>query len=74
MKAFLQHDDSGLFYQNDGGWVHDPQEALSFNNAAAAEEFRNTQDIRTAHAVMRIDPSLLTRMSQRAPGIYQSGE
>ena len=74
MKAFLQHDDSGLFYEVTGGWVTEPHHALSFINAEDAERFRNAQRIPSAHAVLRIDPQLLARMSSRAPGAFQMGE
>lgn len=73
MKAFLQHDENGLFYQGEGAWVSDPQEALAFLSANEAEQFRHARHIQTAHAVLRIDPALLTR-SVRAPGVYQVGE
>lgn len=74
MKAFLQHDDSGFFYQNDGGWVPDPLQALAFVNADDAERFRHARHIQSAHAVMRIDPQLFVRLSTRPPGAYQMGE
>jgi hypothetical protein len=73
MKAFLQHDESGLFYRHGGEWVLDPVEALAFSNAKDAEHFLHSEEIRPAHAVLRIDPALLTRRS-RAPGAYQIGE
>ena len=73
MKAFLQHDESGLFYQHDGEWVDDPHRAMAFPNAQDAERFLHMEEIRRAHAVLRIDPALLTR-SVRAPGVYQMGE
>ena len=73
MKAFLQHDESGLFYRHGGEWVTEPHQALAFSNAKDAEQFRHAQEIQPAHAVLRIDPALLTR-SLRAPGVYQMGE
>ena len=73
MKAFLQHDESGLFYRHGGEWVTEPHEALAFRNAQDAEHYLHTEEIRPAHAVLRIDPALLTR-STRAPGAYQIGE
>jgi len=73
MKAFLQHDESGLLYQQDGGWVRDPQQALAFLSTSEAEQFRQAQQIHPAHAVLRIDPALLTRAT-RAPGVFQFGE
>ena len=73
MKAFLQHNDSGLYYQANGEWAHDLQCALEFNNAADAEHFCAVQNM-PAMPVLRIDPVLLTRMSARAPGVYQFGE
>ena len=73
MKAYLQHDESGLFYCQGGEWVNEPHEALAFLNAQAAEHFLHAEEIRPAHAVLRIDPALLTR-STRAPGGYQIGE
>jgi len=74
MKAFLQHDQNGLFYCNDGEWVSTPQEARSFSSTAAAEQFRETRRITAAHAVARLDPVLMTRLTSRAPGAYQMGE
>jgi hypothetical protein len=74
MKAFLQHDDSGLFYGVRGDWVGHPQEALSFTTTADAEKFCRREQIGPAHAVARLDPALLTRFTTRAPGAYQMGE
>jgi hypothetical protein len=74
MKAFLQHNDSGLFYQANGKWGRNPQEALEFGNTDDAERFREAQNIPAVHTVLRIDPMLLTRMAARAPGVYQVGE
>jgi hypothetical protein len=74
MKAFLQHNDSGLYYQADGEWGCDLEFALEFGNAADAERFCAAQNIPAVHPVLRIDPKLLTRMSARAPGVYQVGE
>ncbi len=74
MKAFLQHDDSGLFYQDGGTWVHEPQSARAFVSAADAERFQRVEEIRRAHTVLRLDPILVTRLSSRAPGAYQMGE
>jgi hypothetical protein len=73
MKAFLQHDQSGLFYQEEGAWVTDPQLARSFVSKLEADEFRRHKHIETAHPVLRIDPALLSRRL-RAPGAYQVGE
>ena len=73
MKAFLQHDESGLLYQCNGEWGSDPRHALAFLSANEAEQYRHSQHIQPAHAVLRIDPALLTR-SVRAPGAYQRGE
>lgn len=74
MKAFLQHDDSGLFYQDGGEWVHDPRSALAFVNTHDAEQFRHSRNIASVHAVMRIDPQLFMRLATRPPGGYQVGE
>jgi hypothetical protein len=73
MKAFLQHDESGLFYRSGGGWVQHTEQALAFLSAHEAEQFQRVREIRPAHAVLRIDPALLTRVL-RAPGQYQMGE
>lgn len=73
MKAFLQHEENGLFYQSGGTWVQETERALAFLSAHEAEQFRQARAIRPAHTVMRIDPSLLSRVS-RAPGVYQRGE
>ena len=74
MKAFLEHDDSGLFYGASGAWVKNHQQALSFATTADAEQFRKRQRIETAHAVSRLDPVLVSRLTARAPGAYQMGE
>ena len=74
MKAFLQHDDSGLFYQDGGAWVHEPHRARAFVSAADAEQFQRAEEIQPAHTVLRIDPTLVMRLSGRAPGVYQIGE
>ena len=74
MKAFLQHDDSGLFYSVSGDWVGHPQHALSFTSTADAEQFREREQIEPAHAVARLDPALISRLTVRAPGAYQMGE
>ena len=73
MKAFLQHDESGLFYRSGGEWVQDTEQALAFLSAREAEQFQQVRAIRPAHAVLRIDPALLTRVT-RAPGLFQMGE
>ena len=74
MKAFLQHDDSGLFYGERGVWVGHPREALSFSTKEDAEHFCKRERIGPVHAVARIDPALMTRLNFRAPGAYQVGE
>jgi hypothetical protein len=73
MKAFLQHDENGMFYQSGGTWVPDTDQALAFLSAREAEQFQQARAIRPAHPVLRIDPALLTRVT-RAPGVYQLGE
>jgi hypothetical protein len=73
MKAFLQHDESGLFYRSGGEWVPNTEQALAFLSAHEAEQFRRAREIRPARAVLRIDPALLARVS-RAPGLFQMGE
>ena len=74
MKAFLQHDDNGLFYRDRGEWVKNPAQALAFRNPAEAEAFRKKQQLVESHAVSRIDPSILARFQSRPPGAYQPGE
>jgi hypothetical protein len=74
MKAFIEHDQSGLFYQRDGQWVPNPQQALAFPTKEDADNFRQTCHIEAAHAVSRLDPNLIARLLTRPPGIYQSGE
>jgi hypothetical protein len=74
MKAFLQHDDSGLFYQDEQHWVENPSDALAFATVQDAEKFREVHHAQASHAVSRLDPMLLARLSVRAPGIYQVGE
>jgi hypothetical protein len=73
MKAFLQNDQNGLFYRDGDEWVGSPQQALSFSTTADAEQFREARQI-AAHAVARLDPSLISRLTCRAPGAYQVGE
>ena len=74
MKAFLQHDQNGLFYQEGGQWVANPRQALAFPSVADAEEFRQHRGVNPSHTVSRIDPALLARFTARAPGAYQMGE
>jgi hypothetical protein len=74
MKSFLQHDESGLFYRQNDEWVASPAEALAFNNEKEALQFRDEHNARPSHAVRRLDPSWLARVSVRAPGMYQAGE
>ena len=74
MKAFLEHDESGLLYQQDGRWVAHAHEALAFPTREDAEAFRQTRQIEVAHTVSRLDPGLMTRLLARPPGIFQSGE
>ena len=74
MKAYLQHDGSGLFYRNHDEWVNDLAQALAFLSSAEAEAFRENQRIDDSHTVWRIDPLLVTRFQVRAPGAYQRGE
>lgn len=73
MKAFLQHDESGLLYRDGHEWVHNPEQAKAFFTASEAEQFQRAAQIHPAHPVLRIDPALLTRVA-RAPGVYQFGE
>ena len=74
MKAFIEHDHSGLLYQKGGQWVIDAQQALAFASVEDAETFREARCIELAHIVYRLDPHLMARLSSRPPGIYQSGE
>jgi hypothetical protein len=74
MKTFLQHNVSGLFYQEGGRWVESPRQALAFTSIDDAEAFRQGTGVRHSHTVTRIDPTLLGRFTARAPGAYQMGE
>jgi hypothetical protein len=74
MKAFLQHDSSGLFYRSNDQWVESPADALAFTNEREAESFRDKQAAGPSHPVSRIDPAIYARLTQRAPGVYQIGE
>ena len=74
MKAFIEHEQGGLFYQHGGQWVPNPIEALAFSTTKDAEDFRKSSHIETAHTVSRLDPALIARSLARPPGIYQSGE
>jgi hypothetical protein len=73
MKAFLEHDRSGLLYQQGGGWVRSPEQALAFGSAAEAEAFSAAQKLDAAHAITRETQLNLPRWS-RPPGAYQVGE
>lgn len=74
MKAFLEHDENGLLYRQGGEWVGDTENALAFASTADAEEFRETEHIAAVHPITRLDPSLVLKLSRRAPGAYQLGE
>ncbi|HMJ88367.1 MAG TPA: hypothetical protein VK530_01040 [Candidatus Acidoferrum sp.] len=74
MKAFLQHDDNGLFYQEGNHWVENPAEALAFATEQEATQFRDARHAGPSHPVRRLDPRLLERLRGRAPGGYQVGE
>ncbi|HEY0552107.1 MAG TPA: hypothetical protein VGF13_21075 [Verrucomicrobiae bacterium] len=74
MKVFIEHDESGLLYQEEDRWVQNPNEALAFRTKEDADAFREMRRIEVAHAVFRLDPGLIARLSSRVPGIYQSGE
>ncbi len=74
MKAFLQHDASGLFYGADDRWVESTHEALAFSTLREAELFCATLHGQKVHTVSRLDPNLIARFSTRAPGTYQVGE
>lgn len=74
MKAFLQHDVTGLFYRGDDVWVKNTAEALAFSTEQEAAQFRDTSQAGPSHPVRRLDPMLLSRLATRAPGVYQVGE
>lgn len=74
MKAFLQRDDNGLFYEESGSWVDSPRNALAFATRAEAERFQEQREVQGSHVVTRLDPALVARLSSRAPGAYQAGE
>lgn len=73
MKAFLQHDESGLFY-HERGWVRSVSDARAFTTVEEAERYRENRKVSTAHAVGRIDPALIARFLTKPPGRYQAGE
>jgi hypothetical protein len=74
MKAFLQHDVTGMFYQGDDRWVKSPAEARAFATEQDAAKFRDAAHAEPSHPVKRLDPMLLVRLATRAPGVYQVGE
>ena len=74
MKAFIEHDQSGSLFQGEGQWAPNSQEALAFPAKEHAEDFRKLSGDETPHAVSRLDPILLARLSARPPGIFQAGE
>ena len=73
MKAFLQHDENGLYYRDDG-WVSNVADAKAFSTEADAERHRRIQNVMPTHTIRRIDPVLIARFQSRAPGMYQAGE
>jgi hypothetical protein len=74
MKAFLQHDVTGLYFQDNNHWVTKTEEALAFRTEQEATEFRDASQAVPSHPVSRLDPALLARLAARAPGGYQVGE
>ena len=74
MKAFLQRNNDGRFYQKGGAWVEKTSEALAFASLADAEAYRCECHVEASQAVSRLDPGLLARLSARAPGRFQMGE
>jgi len=73
MKTFLQHNDSGLFYKDDG-WVDSLAQARAFTTEAEAEAFLESAQVHPCHAVRRLDPDLVAQFLLRSPGQYQAGE
>ena len=73
MKAFLEHDERGPLCQPEDQSVGNLNEA-AFPTKVAADAFGETRQIEIAHAVSRLDPIVVARLSSRVPGIYQSGE
>ncbi len=74
MNAYLQHNTSGLYYQDDEHWVENAREARSFTSVRDAEAFCATLHLVEVHTVSRLDPIMIARFALRAPGIYQAGE
>jgi hypothetical protein len=74
MKAYLQHNTSGLYYQDNEHWVENSRDARDFTTVRDAEDFCATLHLVEVHTVSRIDPALITRLAVRAPGVYQAGE
>jgi len=74
MKAFLEHNESGLLYGQSGDWVPETGRALSFASTADAEEFREAENLQGVHTIKRLDPKLVAQLLSRAPGAYQLGE
>ena len=74
MKAFLEHNESGLLYGQSGEWVPETERALCFASTADAEEYREMEKLQGVHAIKRLDPKLVAQLLARAPGAYQLGE
>lgn len=74
MKAFLQHDENGLFYRENGRWVASLTEARAFATEQEAARFRDACRPGPSHPVQRLEPELMARLLTRAPGGYQVGE
>jgi len=74
MKAFLEHDGSGLLYEQGGQQVSNSRKMLTFPAKENPDNFPEARYSETAHTVSRLDPRLIARLSSRPPGIFQSGE
>ena len=61
-------DKNSLFHQDDGGWNDSSQVRLAVNGE------QPTESTPAAKQMLRIEPSLLARLSCRVPGVYQAGE
>ena len=72
MKAFIEHDESGLLSEQA---VRNPNETLAFPTTREdSDPAREGRLIKLAEAASYFEPSLIARLSSRVPGAYQSGE
>lgn len=59
MKLVLRHQTTGRYYSAAGAWVRRADNALAFDNAAAARDYLRSRRISRAQAVYRLAPFLI---------------